>query len=117
MVGAIPLSVLGLAYYSSMFGLAGVRLSVLKKLSLKDLLWKLVERYARPRSLMLEKMLFYTQMLATGFGALFSTYLVYLQLGVIGKVCLYCMFSATLSFIMFGVTLAEYFKIQKNPFL
>lgn len=116
MVGQVPLSVLGLTFYSSMVGLSIIRLVIEteKKETLKDLLWKMVEKYARPRAWTLEKMLFYTQLLGTTTAAIMSTYLVYLQLGVIGAICLYCMFSAILSFTLFGVTLFEYFKIQKN---
>lgn len=36
-------------------------------------------------------------------GALVSSYLVYLQVGIIGKICIYCMASATTSFLIFGI--------------
>src|SRR5699024_7132303 len=51
MVGPFPLSLLGLVFYSSMFGLAAVRLVVEKEMTVKDMLWRMVEKYARPRAL------------------------------------------------------------------
>ncbi|MEO8582053.1 MAG: vitamin K epoxide reductase family protein [Patescibacteria group bacterium] len=114
MVGELPLSVLGLAFYSSMLGLSLVRLFVEKELTFKEVLWKIVERYARPRALTIEKLLFYGQAAATSSAVLMSLYLVYLQLAVIHAICLYCMFSAVLSLTMFIVTLTEYFKVQRK---
>jgi uncharacterized membrane protein len=112
MVGPIPLSLLGLAFYSSMFGLAAARLAVEKEMTIKDLLWKVMEKFARPRSVSLQNMLFYVQVVATSIGIAVSTYLVYLQVEVLGSICLYCMFSATLSLLLFVVTFAEYFTVH-----
>lgn len=114
MMGPIPLSVLGLAFYSTMVGLLIIRFAIEKQLTVKEVLWKILERYARPRALSLEKMLFYVQMLCATAAALFSIYFVYLQLGVIRAICLYCMVSAVLSFSIFAVTLTEYFKVQRQ---
>jgi uncharacterized membrane protein len=90
-----------------------VRWFIQKQQTFKDLLWRLVEKYARPKSLTLDKMLFYAQALIATNGLLFSVYFVCLQLFVIHSICLYCMGSAILSFTIFGVTLTEYLKIQK----
>ena len=114
MIGPIPVSVLGLAFYSTMLGLMIVRFSIEKQLTIKEVLWKILERYARPRSLSLEKMLFYAQFFFVTSAALFSAYFVYLQIGVLHAICLYCMFSAVFSFTMFVVTLTEYFKVQRQ---
>lgn len=114
MVGSIPLAVLGLAYYSSMFGLAAVRFAMDKEMTGKDFLWRLLEKYARPKSWSLEKTLFFVQFFLSSTGVLASMYFVYLQLGVIQAVCLYCMISAVMSIVMFGVLLTEYFQLEKK---
>jgi uncharacterized membrane protein len=114
MVGPLPLAVLGLAFYSTMLGLSLIRLAVHKEMTIKDVLWKMVERYARPRALTLEKIVYYFQLIATSSALLSSIYFVYIQLGVLRAICLYCMFSAILSMTMFIVTVIEYFKVQKK---
>lgn len=113
MIGPFPVAFLGLTSYSTLIGLLIVRWFTQKQQTFKEFLWRLVEKYARPKSLTLEKMLFYFQALIAVNGALFSIYFVSLQLFVLHAICLYCMFSAILSFSIFGMTLAEYLKVQK----
>ncbi len=117
MIGPLPLAVLGLAYYSTMFGLGVVRLMIEKQPTVKDMLWKMVEKYARPHSWTLEKMLFVFQMLIASSAFLFSLYFVYLQLVVIGAICLYCMGSALLSTVLFLITFIEYWRFFKGRWL
>ncbi|OGK23145.1 dihydroorotate dehydrogenase (quinone) [Candidatus Roizmanbacteria bacterium RIFCSPLOWO2_01_FULL_37_13] len=47
-------------------------------------------------------------------GAFASVYFMYLQLGVIGSICLYCTFSAIISFIIFGLAMIFLRKEKKE---
>ena len=78
----VPLATLGSFYYISTIGLA---------------LWWFDTRHP-----LLVKIL--TPMTATG--VMFSSYFVYLQLGVIGEICPFCMVSAAATVILFGLELA-----------
>lgn len=113
-IAGIPVALLGLLFYSSMLGLALMRLTVEKQVwSIKDFLWSLVEKYVN-RTWTLERILFYLQLTLAGIAGLVSTGLIYVQVGIIGSICLYCMFSALLSYTMLTVTLIEYFKIVRK---
>ncbi|SNR56098.1 vitamin K epoxide reductase family protein [Halorubrum vacuolatum] len=81
-VFGVPLATLGGFYYLATFGLA---------------LWWFDTRHP-----LIIKIL--TPITASG--VLFSTYFVYLQLGVIGEICPFCMVSAAATVILFGLELA-----------
>lgn len=81
-VFGVPLATLGGFYYITTFGLA---------------LWWFDTRHP-----LIIKIL--TPITASG--VLFSTYFVYLQLGVIGEICPFCMVSAAATVILFGLELA-----------
>lgn len=55
----------------------------------------------------------YLALLESCAGAVFSIYLVYLQLGVVHAICLYCMVSALVSFIIFGFAI-KFFSEQRQ---
>lgn len=80
----VPLSVLGLFHYSIFLGVVAL---VYK---FKAKLW---------RNIMLIQAIF---------GVLFSVYLVYIQLGILKAICLYCMLSAINSFIIVLIALWAY---------
>ena len=81
-VFGVPLATLGGFYYITTFGLA---------------LWWFDTRHP-----LIIKIL--TPITASG--VLFSTYFVYLQLGVIGEICPFCMMSAAATVVLFGLELA-----------
>ncbi len=81
-VFGIPLATLGGIYYLTTIGLT---------------LWWFDTRHP-----LLVKIL--TPMTATG--VMFSSYFVYLQLGVIGEICPFCMVSAAATVVLFGLELA-----------
>lgn len=107
MVGPVPLAVLGLMFYGSMVGLALIRIAVEKRQTWVDEVWRLVEKALSIKGVTFEQLLWYGQLLATVCALLFSAYFVYLQLIVIESICLYCMFSAMNSLILFGLTVVE----------
>ena len=86
----VPLSVFGLIHYTTFLALV-------------------IAVYKRGTQILKQAML-----LLALFGGLFSVYLVYLQLGIIGAICLYCMVSAINSFIIVPVALWAY-KIYEHP--
>lgn len=71
-IGPVPLSVLGLGFYSTMFLIGAIIMTVPT--------W-------RPQAIQLAALL-------GVMAGLFSVFLMYLQLGVIGALCLYCTISA-----------------------
>lgn len=81
-VAGIPLATLGGFYYLTTFGLA---------------LWWFDTRHP-----LIVKVL--TPITATG--VVFSAWFVYLQLGVIGEICPFCMVSAGVTVVLFGLELA-----------
>jgi len=50
----------------------------------------------------------------SAWGIVVSSYLVFLQLGVIGKICIYCMGSAAASFLAFGIVWGKYERERKR---
>lgn len=56
----------------------------------------------------------YLVLILTTFGVLISTYLVYLQLGVIDAICLYCMISAIISLLLFIVAQIAFSEERKR---
>ena len=80
-VGPIPLAVVGAIYYITMITLGGLWLSTKNET---------VEKYLLP---------------VTGLGVIASIGFVYLQLGVIGAVCPFCMMSAGATFTLFAIEL------------
>lgn len=81
-IGSIPLALLGAGYYLTMLVMGGLWLET------KD---QQLERLIIP---------------ITGGGLLASGYFVYLQLGVIGAICPFCMISAAATTTLFGIELA-----------
>lgn len=80
-VAGVPLATLGSVYYLTTIGLA---------------LWWFESRHP-----LIVKIL--TPITATGVA--FSAYFVYLQVGVIGSICPFCMMSATATVVLFGLEL------------
>lgn len=80
-VGPIPLATIGAVYYIAMIALGALWLSTKNPT---------VERLLLP---------------VTGMGFLASLGFVYLQLGVIGAICPFCMMSAAATTILFGIEL------------
>ena len=113
MVGPLPVSLLGVAFYSTLTGLLIIRLVTEKDLGLKDMIWNVLEKYVKKHWYSLESVLFSLQMVMTTMGFLFSVYFVYLQLNVIKAICLYCMLSAFLSTAAFATTLVEWARVRK----
>lgn len=108
MVGPVPLAVLGMVYYASVFAVVGSRILLTPKMNWMQTLWTKVQSIINPAKRWgLPDFLRDMQLLMTGTGVLFSAYFVYLQLGVIKAICLYCMVSAINSVILFGLTIAE----------
>ncbi len=85
-IGPIPLATIGAVYYIAMIALGALWLSTKNET---------VEKLLLP---------------ITGMGFLASIGFVYLQLGVIGAVCPFCMMSATATTILFGIELAVKFR-------
>lgn len=77
----VPLALLGLIHYSILASVLALAIFTNKKLWW---FWVLIEATA---------------------GAFASVYFMYLQIGVIGKLCLYCTLSALISFIIFSLAL------------
>jgi dihydroorotate dehydrogenase len=115
-IGPIPLSLLGLFFYLTVF-----TLSILNYLDfdIKKITLKLSKRLKLKKNNIL--LLITTQeliLLVTIFGALFSAYLVFLMAVIIEAWCKYCLISAFTSFTLFLVSSKLYLKYQKNsPFL
>jgi len=90
----VPLAVLGFVYYSVLVS-AGIGLVFGKNKSLNKYLF----------------------IILTGVGFVFSLYFVYLQLVVIGKMCIYCMASGFISSFLFLLSLLIFEKERKILFL
>ena len=76
----MPLALFGMVYYFMLIILASLYYSTRKK----EFLW--------------------TMALLSGFGVLFSAYLTYLQFFVINALCFYCLVSAGITVITFGLS-------------
>ncbi len=94
MVAGVPLATLGLFHYSALLGVL-------------VFLFKTVQS---PHQRLVQRVL----VLQGIAGALASTYFVYLMLGVIQAICLYCMVSAINSFVLLPVTLLAYTTYENS---
>jgi uncharacterized membrane protein len=83
----LPVAAWGLGFYVSALALVVVGIQ---------------ERYADSRALSL------ALVALTGWGVLFSGWLTYLELFVIDAICIWCVTSAVIVLVMFGVSVAEY---------
>jgi uncharacterized membrane protein len=83
----LPVAVWGVAYYAAVFAvaLAGIQ-----------------DRWSGSRALSL------TLVMVTGWGVLFSTWLTYLELFVIRAICRWCVVSAAIAFVLFGLALWDW---------
>jgi dihydroorotate dehydrogenase subfamily 2 len=95
-VFGIPLALLGLIYYATISGLMLLIIKNNKKLFKRKQLFK------------------YGVLVFSSFGFLFSAYLVYLQLIVIGSICLYCMASAIISTSIFVIAQITFVNERKK---
>ncbi len=112
-VGPIPVAVLGLTFYTSLFFLVITRLSLVRQLSFREKIWeKFQSLFGVARKWELSGFLKDLQLLMTISAVLFSIYFVYLQLAVIHAICLYCMVSAVNTILLFGVTFWERFTLK-----
>lgn len=91
-IGPIPLSLLGVGYYSTMFVLGAILLTVPA--------WRTRATQAA--------LVFGTT------GGIFSLFLMYLQLGVIGAICLYCTVSAFTSGLLWVVSTLLWRRSRKQ---
>jgi uncharacterized membrane protein len=85
----LPVAAWGLGFYVSALALVVVGIQ---------------ERYADSRALSL------ALVALTGWGVLFSGWLTYLELFVIDAICIWCVTSAVIVLVMFGVSVAEYLE-------
>jgi uncharacterized membrane protein len=83
----MPVANWGVAYYAFVLALA---------------LASLQERWADSRPLLL------TLLLVTGWGVVFSAYLTYLELFVIHAICRYCVASAAIAAVLFGLVVWDW---------
>ena len=83
----LPVAAWGLGFYVSALALVLVGIQ---------------ERYADSRALSL------ALLALTGWGVLFSGWLTYLELFVIDAICIWCVTSAVIVLVMFGVSVLEY---------
>ena len=83
----LPVAAWGLGFYVSALALVFVGIQ---------------ERYADSRALSL------ALVALTGWGVVFSGWLTYLELFVIDAICIWCVTSAVIVLVMFGVSVAEY---------
>ena len=81
LIFGVPLALLGLIHYFILAGVLALAITFNKKFWW---FWVLIEATA---------------------GAFASVYFMYLQIGIIGKLCLYCTISALISFIIFSLAL------------
>lgn len=59
---------------------------------------------------------FYTWLLVlTGLGSLASVYFVYVQLGIIGAICIYCIASAIISWLSLLLSVSLFGKVRREP--
>ncbi|HEU4630213.1 MAG TPA: vitamin K epoxide reductase family protein [Gemmatimonadaceae bacterium] len=92
----VPVAAWGMLFYAVLFALAfaGVH-----------------ERWADHRALPLALLLW------TGWGVLFSLWLTYLELFVIHAICMWCVISATIVTIAFGVSLVDWRGVRQRQSL
>lgn len=96
----IPLAMLGAMFYAGMATLSLIRLSVE---SVREKIWSMVPSLSviPKRWSSVDRAFLDLHTLGATFGGAFSLYLIYLQIGVIGSICLYCMLSAGTSIGLF----------------
>ena len=87
----LPVAVWGVAYYVLVFALAFMGT---------------LERWAADRRLMV------AMLALTAWGVVFSGYLTYLELFVIHAICRYCVVSAVLAVIVFGLSLWDWLALR-----
>lgn len=117
-IGAIPISLFGLVFYSTIFGLAAVRLALGSiPQTQQDKMWEILQKIVYPKNLSFRQWLLLVQLILTAAGLLSSAYLVYIQLGIIQSICLYCMISAVNTVILFGASVYEWRKDQRESTL
>lgn len=92
--------------YSSLFGVSLSSLGALFFLGL----FVLSAGTLLLRSALLSGLIF----LSAGIGALFSLYFMYLQFFVIQAICIYCLLSAVVSVLVFGVAWAFYRETKRS---
>ncbi|MDJ0755511.1 MAG: vitamin K epoxide reductase family protein [Ardenticatenaceae bacterium] len=92
-VGDLPIALIGLAGYAAIFLVTWARQ-----------LWSLVDRYCAAMLL-----------LFTGLGMGFTIYLKALELTVIHAICEYCLYSAVVMAIMFGLALYDFRQKGYSP--
>lgn len=90
-IGELPVALIGLLGYGVIFLVTWLRL-----------LWSLVDRLAA-----------LTLLALTGIGLLFTVYLKVLELTVIHAICEYCLYSAVVMAVMFGLAL-YYFRQRRR---
>ena len=90
----LPVAYWGVAYYVFVLALA--------------LAW-IQDRWADSRPLAL------TLLVVTGWGVIFSGYLTYLELFVINAICRYCVASAVIAVVIFGLVLLEWRASRAEP--
>lgn len=91
-IGPIPLSVLGMGYYLTVFSLA-------------------IAMFLFPTK---RKILSLPLLLLTGSGLLFSGFLTYLQVAVIHALCFFCLISATISILLFISAFITRFLLKRH---
>ena len=93
LIFGVPLALLGLIHYFILAGVLALAITFNKKFWW---FWVLIEATA---------------------GAFASVYFMYLQIGIIGKLCLYCTISALISFIIFSLALIWMEMERKTLFI
>lgn len=91
-IGDLPVALIGLVGYGAIFLVTWLRQ-----------LWSLVERWSAELLLAL-----------TGIGLLFTVYLKILELTVIHAVCEYCLYSAIVMAVMFGLSLTNFRQRRRD---
>ena len=115
-IGPIPLSLLGLFYYSTVFTL-GILLVL--EFEINTIVNKYLDKLKFPKNTILRTVTTTEAiLLVTAFGFLFSLYLIGIMAFVIQAWCKYCIISAASSILLF-ITSTIYFQIieKRSPFI
>jgi uncharacterized membrane protein len=89
----VPVATWGVGYYALVLALA---------------LASIQDRWSESRGLVL------VLLIVTGWGALFSSWLTYLELFVINAICRWCVVSAVLALILFGLVLWDWKTVRES---
>ena len=89
----LPVAFWGVAYYAFVLALS---------------LASLQNRWTNSRALLL------TLLVVTGWGVIFSGYLTYLELFVIHAICRYCVVSAAIAVVLFGLVLWDWLAVSSK---